>query len=46
MLPSRIFIRKGDWKLLIKKEKPLLFDLSKDIGEKKNLANATPDVVK
>ena len=39
-------IRKGDWKLLIKKEKPLLFDLSKDIGEKKNLANATPDVVK
>lgn len=54
-------IRKGKWKLLVKKphsnkktskenvaERPqiILFDLSQDIGETKNLAEANPDVVK
>ena len=47
-------IRSGNWKLLVKKPrrknagKPQLhlFDLAKDIGEKNNLAQAKPKVVK
>ncbi len=52
-------IRKGKWKLLVKKArrrknaqgkapKPqvMLFDVKSDIGEKNNLAEANPDVVK
>ena len=47
-------IRSGNWKLLVKKQrrnnakKPQLhlFDLAKDVGEKNNLAEAKPAVVK
>ena len=47
-------IRSGNWKLLVKKPRRNnagkaqlhLFDLAKDMGEKNNLAEAKPDVVK
>lgn len=39
-------IRKGKWKLLVKKSQTLLFDLLQDVGEQDNLADANPDVVK
>ena len=48
-------LRSGNWKLLIKKlrrnpnNRPpqvFLFDLAKDLGEKNNLAEAKPDIVK
>ena len=39
-------IRKGKWKLLVKKSQTLLFDLLLDVGEHDNLAEANPDVVK
>ena len=48
-------IRMGKWKLLVKKNRPknkpettniMLFDLSQDVGEKHNVADANPDVVK
>lgn len=39
-------VRMGKWKLLRQEEDPLeLFDLSKDIGEKTNLAKENPEVV-
>jgi arylsulfatase A len=44
-------IRRGNWKLLVKKQRRskaqeyLLFDLSKDLGEQNNLAEAQPEVV-
>ncbi|MDP4623543.1 MAG: sulfatase [Akkermansiaceae bacterium] len=38
-------IRKGDWKLLIQKNNTMLFDLSKDISESKNLAQQHPERV-
>ena len=47
-------LRSGNWKLLVKKPRRnnaakaqvLLFDLSKDVGEKNNLTEAKPDIVK
>ena len=47
-------IRSGNWKLLVKKPRRNnagkaqlnLFDLAKDVGEKNNLAQAKPEVVK
>jgi len=39
-------IRQGDWKLIVNQGRPAqLFDLSTDIGETKNLADARPEVV-
>lgn len=39
-------IREGDWKLVrAKGEKPELYNLASDIGEKRDLAAATPDKV-
>lgn len=39
--------RKGDWKLLkLGNQKPMLFDLAKDIGEKHDLAGENPDLVR
>jgi uncharacterized sulfatase len=40
-------VRDGDWKLLINEDgsRPQLYDLSKDIGEKRNLASEHPDIV-
>ncbi|MBT4723499.1 MAG: arylsulfatase, partial [Planctomycetaceae bacterium] len=46
-------IRQGNWKLLVKKRRGqtatepqiLLFDLSKDVGEKNNQAEKHPEIV-
>ena len=38
--------RDGDWKLIRAADRFWLYDLSKDIGEKTNLANRHPDIVK
>ncbi|MGJ8642824.1 MAG: sulfatase family protein [Luteolibacter sp.] len=38
-------IRKDNWKLLIQKNNTMLFDLSKDISESKNLAKQHPERV-
>ena len=38
-------IRMGNWKLVKKKDKLQLFDLSADVGERNNLAEAYPDRV-
>ncbi|MEM1294642.1 MAG: PVC-type heme-binding CxxCH protein [Verrucomicrobiota bacterium] len=39
-------IRKDHWKLLKKRNQTMLFDLSKDVIEQQNRADANPDVVK
>ena len=47
-------LRSGNWKLLVKKPRRnnarppqiFLFDLAKDMGEKNNLAQAKPEIVK
>ena len=40
-----VAMRHGKWKLLLqgKQKKPLLFDLSSDLGEKKNIADQHPE---
>jgi len=38
-------IRKGDWKLLLRKPRPLLFNLKEDISEKNDLASENPEKV-
>jgi arylsulfatase A-like enzyme len=38
-------IRKGDWKMFMGGEQVWLFDLSKDLGEQKNLAQERPEIV-
>ena len=38
-------IRQGDWKLLLRKPQPLLFNLKEDISEKNDLAGANPQKV-
>jgi arylsulfatase A len=38
-------IRQGDWKLLLRKPQPLLFNLSENISEKNDLASANPEKV-
>jgi len=54
-LPERTFfwryrkekaVRKGPWKLLVQGDKVRLFNLEKDLGEKENLADMKPDMVK
>jgi arylsulfatase A-like enzyme len=39
-------VRKGPWKLLVQGDKVRLFNLEEDIGEKENLAEAKPGIVK
>jgi arylsulfatase A-like enzyme len=39
-------IRKGTWKLLIQDDNVKLYNLDEDLGEKKNLAGAKPEMVK
>jgi arylsulfatase A-like enzyme len=39
-------IRKGDWKLVKKGSRSELYDLSKDLGEKKDLSGSHPELVK
>lgn len=38
-------IRQGDWKLLLRKPEPLLFNLKEDISESENLAAKNPEKV-
>lgn len=38
-------IRQGEWKLLVRKPEPLLFNLREDISEKNDLASANPEKV-
>ena len=37
-------IREGDWKLVVENKKKFLFNLKDDIGEKKNLSQAHPEM--
>ena len=39
-------VRQGDWKLIIDGPNPMLFDLSKDIGERVDVANQRQDIVR
>jgi arylsulfatase A len=39
-------VRKGPWKLLVQGDKVMLYNLDEDIGEKKDLAGAKPEMVK
>lgn len=43
---DQIGVRMGDWKLLVKKGAPYLYDLSNDVHEDHNIAAAHPDIVK
>lgn len=43
---DQIGVRMGDWKLLVKKGKTHLYDLSKDIHEDHDVAMKHPDIVK
>lgn len=38
-------VRMGDWKLVVKKGKPFLYDLSTDIHEDNNIAELHPNIV-
>jgi arylsulfatase A-like enzyme len=38
-------VRRGQWKLLLDGDDVLLFDLSKDIGERQDVAHAQPTIV-
>jgi arylsulfatase A-like enzyme len=39
-------VRQGDWKLVLDGPNPMLFNLASDIGERNDLANQRPDIVK
>ena len=39
-------VRSGNWKLVMDGPRPLLFDLSADIGERENLVGARADVAR
>ena len=39
-------VRKGPWKLLVQGDNVKLYNLDEDLGEKKNLAGAKPEMVK
>jgi arylsulfatase A-like enzyme len=39
-------VRKGPWKLLVQGNQLKLYNLDEDLGEKENLAQARPDIVK
>ena len=43
---DQIGVRMGDWKLLVKKGTPYLYDLSNDVHEDHDIAAAHPDIVK
>ena len=43
---DQIGVRMGNWKLLVKKGTPYLYDLSNDVHEDHNIAAAHPDIVK
>ena len=39
-------VRQGDWKLLLDAGNPMLFNLAADVGERNDLANQRPDLVR
>jgi arylsulfatase A-like enzyme len=39
-------VRQGDWKLVVDGPNPMLFNLTSDIGERNDLANQRPEIVK
>lgn len=43
---NQIAVRKGDWKLLVKGGKPMLFNLKKDLHEDHDIAAENPEIVK
>lgn len=43
---DQIAVRQGDWKLVVKKGKPHLYNLSADLHEDNDIAAEHPDVVK
>jgi arylsulfatase A-like enzyme len=43
---DQIGVRMGDWKLITKKGKPYLYDLSKDIHEDNDIAESNPEIVR
>jgi arylsulfatase A-like enzyme len=43
---DQIGVRMGDWKLLVKKGTPYLYDLANDVHEDHDIAAAHPDIVK
>lgn len=43
---DQIAVRMGDWKLIVKKGKPFLYNLSTDIHEDHDIASQHPDIVK
>lgn len=42
---DQIAVRMGDWKLIVKKGKPYLYDLASDIHEDKDIASEYPEIV-
>lgn len=42
---NQIAVRQGDWKLIVKKGKPFLYDLSNDIHEDHDIASKHPEKV-
>lgn len=42
---DQIAVRKGDWKLIVKKGHPELYNLADDLHEDHDLADARPDIV-
>ncbi|MDE7142227.1 MAG: arylsulfatase, partial [Muribaculaceae bacterium] len=42
---DQIAVRYGDWKLIVKKGRPELYDLSTDIHEDRDVAARHPDIV-
>jgi hypothetical protein len=43
---GQLAVRRGKWKYVYDREMELLFDLEKDVGEKRNVAFQHPEVVK
>ncbi len=43
---DQIAVRKGDWKLIIQKGKPRLYNLANDVHEDKNIASENPEIVR
>lgn len=42
---DQIGVRKGDWKLVVVKGEPRLYNLAEDIGESNNIASLHPEIV-
>ena len=42
---DQIGVRQGDWKLVVKRGKPELYNLAEDIHEDNDIASEHPDIV-